>query len=61
MGESNRLEEDKKGFWKKKKNDMESGTPYTKETLATQIIMTVFAILFIAPIVIILNWTALCR
>lgn len=46
----------KKRFWKKK-NNLETSTPYTKQTLITQIIMTVFAILFIAPIVIILNYS----
>lgn len=47
----------KKRLGKKKKNDLETSTPYTKQTLITQIIMTVFAILFIAPIVIILNYS----
>lgn len=41
---------------KKQKDEMPSG-PYTKANLITQIIMTVMAVLFIAPIFIIFNYS----
>lgn len=56
MAETNRKAAGRIRVWKKKDEDLPSNTPYTKETLITQIIMTVFAVLFIAPIVIILNY-----
>lgn len=41
----------------KKKKEQAASQPYTKSTLITQIIMTVVAILFIAPIFIIINYS----
>lgn len=44
-------------FRKKKKEEETVSTPYTKSTLATQIIMTIMAILFLTPLAIILNYS----
>lgn len=41
----------------KRNREPEIALPYTKVTLITQIVMTVFAIVFIAPIVIIINYS----
>lgn len=42
---------------KKKADELVNTAPYTKGTLLVQIIMTVLAILFVAPILIILNYS----
>jgi raffinose/stachyose/melibiose transport system permease protein len=42
---------------KKKDEEMAVSTPYTKGTFLVQVIMTVLAVLFIAPLVIILNYS----
>ena len=42
---------------KKKDEEMAVSTPYTKATFLVQVIMTVLAVLFIAPLVIILNYS----
>ena len=42
---------------RRRKGDELPGQPYTKQTLFTQIIMTVVALAFIAPIMIILNYS----
>ena len=44
-------------FMKKKKTDEINNEPYTKANFIVQIIMTVLALLFIAPILIILNYS----
>lgn len=44
-------------FGKKKEQEQVSTHPYTKGTFVTQIIMTVFAVLFMAPLFIILNYS----
>ena len=44
-------------FMKKKKTDEMNNEPYTKANFIVQIIMTVLALLFIAPILIILNYS----
>ena len=42
---------------KKKDEDMAMSTPYTKGTFVTQIVMTLLALLFVAPILIIVNYS----
>ena len=42
---------------KKKEKEFVPSQPYTKGTLAVQIIMTLAAVLFIAPLFIILNYS----
>lgn len=44
-------------FMKKKRTDEMNNEPYTKANFIVQIIMTVLALLFIAPILIILNYS----
>lgn len=44
-------------FGKKKEQEQVSTQPYTKATFATQIIMTLLAVLFMAPLFIILNYS----
>lgn len=44
-------------FMRRKKMDDSFNQPYTKETFITQIVMTVFVILFVAPLFIILNYS----
>lgn len=44
-------------FWKKKEKEQIPSAPYTKGTLLIQIFMTFAAVLFIAPILIILNYS----
>ena len=42
---------------RKKEKDLVPSQPYTRTTLITQIVMTVFAILFLAPLFIIVNYS----
>ena len=42
---------------KKRDQEMTPSQPYTKTTLVTQIVMTVFALLFLAPLLIIVNYS----
>ena len=42
---------------KKRDREMTPSQPYTKTTLVTQIVMTVFALLFLAPLFIIVNYS----
>lgn len=42
---------------KKRDQEMTPSQPYTKTTLVTQIVMTVFALLFLAPLFIIVNYS----
>lgn len=44
-------------FKRRKKEEEITSTPYTKKTFITQIIMTFFAILFLAPLAIIINYS----
>lgn len=44
-------------FGKKKQKEETSSQPYTKSTFIVQIIMSVMAVLYIAPILIIINYS----